>query len=645
MKRTSEKILSLLLCAALLGCCVCAAFAVREPRGAQAPAPAPAPAAPAESAAALLDRTVYVFTDAGGTVEKAVASDWLRDGAGDDSFTQGAAQDAPPVQLQVSYWLDGKSVAPDALAGQSGSVRIRFDYSTSAFETVDGEDVRVPYAVLTGVVLDNDVWRHVAVTNGRLFNDGDRTIAAGLSLPGLQESLGLDADTLTLPSYFEITADVRDFSLGMTVSLATCDLFGEIDETDFDSADLTEKLGMLADGVDRLLDGSARLYDGLDELLAKSGALSDGAGQLAGGAASLKSGAGQLAAGAAQLSSGLQAVTANNDTLLGGAGQVFDALLAAANSQLGSNAQLAAAGITVPPLTAANYGDVLTGLISAIDGAAYQQALAQVTAGVEAQRGAIEQQVAQAIRPTVQAQVTAAVRQEVAGQVIAAVTAQLGTPMDAAAYEAAVAEGLVDADTQAAVSAAIEAQMNDAAVLAQIASLTDAQMASDEVTALIAQNTDVQVQQAIAELMASPDVQQQITDNEAARAVISLKSSLDSYSAFEAGLRAYTAATAQAAQGAASLQDGANRLCAGADSLSSGAQALNGSIPALLDGVTQLRDGAGALRDGIVTLDEAALEKLTQADGGARLRAVLEAARLHRQGGTEKYLFRTDEIG
>ena len=74
--------------------------------------------------------------------------------------------------------------------------------------------------MLTGLMLDNDVFTNVSVTNGKIMNDGDRTIVAGLAFPGLQESLGLDRDTLDLPDYVEITANVERFELETTVTLA-----------------------------------------------------------------------------------------------------------------------------------------------------------------------------------------------------------------------------------------------------------------------------------------------------------------------------------------------------------------------------------------------------------------------------------------
>lgn len=67
--------------------------------------------------------------------------------------------------------------------------------------------------MLTGLMLDNDVFSNVSVTNGKIINDGDRTIVAGFALPGLQENLNLSKDKFEIPDYIEVTADVKNFAL------------------------------------------------------------------------------------------------------------------------------------------------------------------------------------------------------------------------------------------------------------------------------------------------------------------------------------------------------------------------------------------------------------------------------------------------
>ena len=446
MKKPVMKVLSLSLCALLaLGGVGGVAYAVNNPAEA---GPDPVDSAPADSGAKAVptsaydpdaeknvkDETVYVLASADGSVHKIIVSDWVKntlgqdsigdvtqltgienvkgnetftlggdnscvwDARGNDIYYQGEIDRELPVSVSVGYTLDGQPITPSDLAGKSGKVTIRFDYTNNQYELVSingrQEKIYVPFAMLTGLMLDNDVFSNVSVTNGKIMNDGDRTIVAGLAFPGLQESLGLDRGTLDLPDYVEITADVTDFAIETTVTVAANELFNDaaneaegrdgLDGLD----DLDGKLDELTDAMGQLIDGSSRLYDGLCTLLTSSEELVQGIDQLAAGAAQLKQGAGDLSAGAAQLQSGaaalnqgLNALAENNATLNGGAAQVFQTLLSTAN------AQLAAAGVQAPELTIENYAQVLDGVIAAAGESPSGQQVAALKASLDSYNG------------------------------------------------------------------------------------------------------------------------------------------------------------------------------------------------------------------------------------------------------------------
>ena len=634
------------------------------------------------------DETVYVLAGADGTVQKIIVSDWIKNAMaadsledktelsdienikGDESFTlggdnscvwdaqgndiyyQGNIEKELPVQMSVCYTLDGQAIAPEALAGQSGHVTIRFDYQNMQYEEVllDGktEKIYVPFTMLTGMLLDTEVFRNVTISNGKLINDGDRIAVVGIAFPGLQEDLAISKEKLDIPDYVEISADVENFEMGMTMTLATTELFGAIDSDKLDLHELSDAMAELTDAMDQLMDGSSQLYDGLCTLLEKSGdlvsginKLAEGAAQLKAGAESLDSGAAQLQAGAAQLSSGLNTLNANSSSLNGGARQVFSSLLSMANTQLSE------AGLSVPALTIDNYASVLDGVIASLDDTAvYQAALEQVTATVNANRGMIEEKVTEAVQAQVEAevsaQVTAAVQETVTQAVheneaqFRAAVIQQALGMTVEEYKAAIEAGLVTQEQQDAVNAAVEAAMQaeiDARmqreeIQAQINAVTQQtvgeQMQSDEIQALIASNTELQVQQAISEAMSSDAVQAQLSAAaEGAKSVIALKSSLDSYNAFYLGLITYTSGVSSAAAGANELKTGADALKAGTSELSAGAaellqgiQTMKDSAPALVDGITQLRDGSMELSDGLKQFNEEGIQKLIEAVDG-----------------------------
>lgn len=713
MSKTTKKILAICLCAALCLGGAGMAFAQASSKKAD-----DQPVSAAQQAAELQqkiskDETVYVLTGADGSVKKIIVSDWLKNELGsasvadksdlsdienvkgDESYTingdnmtvwdaqgnniyyQGNIQKELPVGLSVRYYLDGKSISPEELKGKSGKVTIRFDYENRQYETVQingvNQRIYVPFAMLTGMILDNDTFQNVQITNGKLVNDGDRTVVVGLAFPGLQENLNLSRDDLSIPDSVEITADVTNFSLGMTVTLACNDLFSQLGDVDLTSLDSTSALDQLTGAMDQLLNGSSALYEGLSTLLDKSGELVSGVEELAQGAAAIKSGAdsvddgaAQLKAGLADLSSGLNTLSANSEALNSGAKQVFNSLLETAATQI------RAKGLNVPDLTIENYAGELNTLIKSLDETTvYETALKQVTDAVEAQRPVITQKVTEAVRQQVETKVAAAVRQQVTKEVTAAVQQQVtatvtdtvqqqvaeqviqaAANMSKADYDTAVAAGIIPQQTQDAVNAAIQSQMGSEAVQSKIAENVSAQMASEAVQSKITENidtqisseavqatitentdaqlqteaiqatiqqqTELQVQKAISENMASDAVQSQLKKaSEGAQTLIALKASLDDYNTFYLGLLTYTGGVDDAAAGANALyagadqlKDGTAQLRAGAAQLYNGVLQLQDGTPALVSGVTQLKDGAMQLSEGLQQFNRDGIQKL-----------------------------------
>ena len=726
MNKKVTKIIAICLCAAL---CLGGAGVAFAQTGSKQESAQPTAAQKAVDLQQKIskDETVYVLAGADGSVQKIIVSDWLKnelgsasltdksglsnienvkgdesysingdnmtvwDAQGNDIYYQGDIQKELPVGLTVRYTLNGKAVSPEQLKGQSGKVTIRFDYENRQYETVqiNGQNQRtyVPFAMLTGMILDNDTFRNVTVTNGKLVNDGDRTVVVGLAFPGLQENLNLSRDQLSIPSSVEITADVTDFSLGMTVTLACNDLFSQLGDVDLGSLDAAGSLNKLTDAMDQLLNGSSALYDGLTTLLDKSGELAAGVEELAQGAAAIKAGAdsldegaAELKAGLADLSEGLNKLSANSAALNGGAEQVFNSLLETAT------AQIRAKGLTVPDLTIENYAEELNKLIKSLDETTvYENALTQVTAAVEKQRPLITQKVTAAVRQEVEAKVTAAVKTEATTAAQAQVAENVirtATRMTKKDYDAAVAAGQIPQATQDAVNAAIQAQLSDpdvqkqinAAVEAQMASetvkntikaQTDAQMKTEKVQATISQNVELQVKKAIAENMASDEVQKQLqAASEGSKTLIALKASLDDYNAFYLGLLDYTAGVDEAAEGsdelyagAGDLKDGTAELRAGAAKLYAGVLQLKDGTPALVSGVTQLKDGAMQLSEGLQQLNKEGIQKLTKllqddlGDLTARVQATIDVSRDYRSfsgisddaSGQVQFIYRTDE--
>lgn len=581
--------------------------------------------------------TVYVIANADGSAKKVIVSQKydpddpnaaqeaqssLTDAQNvkDDNCWQGTTDKPLPVTMHITYTLDGQSVSAAELVGKSGHVTMRFDYENTQYETktIAGKSQRiyVPFAVLTGAILDSDNFRNVSVTNGKLVDDGDHTVVVGMAFPGLQENLALDTDKLEIPSYVEVSADVTDFSIETTLTVVTNSVFNDVDDDKLDKDaldELSDDLDKLTDAMEQLMDGSDELFDGLDTLLDKSHDLADGVGQL---------------------SSGLKKLDANSAQLNEGAKTVFNTLLDTANKQLQANESLSEAGITIPELTISNYADVLNGVIAKLDpdsviAQAEAAARQQVTAAVRAQEDTVRAAVTEQVRQNVSDNVTAAVK----ASVLEGVLKSQGMTQEQ--YEVA------DDTVKIAIGSAVDAKMNTAEVQQNISATVSAQMASPEVKALIDQNTEQQISLLIEQNMSSETVRAQIDAATAqasagAKQLLALRQQLDSYNTFYIGLQTYTAGVAEAAAGAVKL---------------------NKNMPDLIDGVKKLRDGSLELADGIKELNEEGIEKLVDAFDGDltelsdRLQATVDVSRDYRSfigsgdsGDGVKFIFRTDAI-
>lgn len=316
------------------------------------------------------DESVYLISDANGNVNKTIVVDHLKNkdkkdtledasnlsdienvkgkekftqsgdkltwqAGGKDIYYQGTATAEPPVTQKVTYYLDGKEISPEDLAGKSGKVKIRFDYknTTSYTETVNGEKqtVSVPFAAITGLVL-GDGFENIEVTNGKAEVSDSSSVVLGYALPGLKDSLGikegdLDGD-VNIPEYMEMTADVKNFSMpaAMTFVVNASDYVSTdgIDTSDLDDMinDLKDASTQLQDGSKTLAEGTDTLSDGLSTLQSKLGTFASGVGTLQSGLKTYTDGVSTLSGGLNTLGNSTGTLVSGADKLNSGAGQL-----------------------------------------------------------------------------------------------------------------------------------------------------------------------------------------------------------------------------------------------------------------------------------------------------------------------------------
>ena len=631
------------------------------------------------------DETVYVIAGSDGSPEKIIVSEWLKNtekaskledsselkniknvkdnakyvidkdnmkvwtAEGKDVYYQGEIDKKLPVDISVSYTLDGKNVSAKELEGKSGRVTIKYSYKNNEARTVnvDGQSLTmyVPFSVVTGLVLDDKAFSNVEVTNGRVINDGKRNIVMGFALPGMKENLGDAANSLNLPETFEVTADVKNFSVETSISVVSSELFANVSSDKLSSLDgIKSQLDEFANSANKLADGSSQLYDGLGTLLEKAGEIKTGTLKLYRGAVSLNDGAkqfsegtGELYKGTTELNEGLQALSSKSEQLNNGAAQIFDSLIAQANTEL------SARGLGAVSMTKDNYSSVLTSIIKNMDEGNVRAIATQKA------RQTVEAQVHQN-----EAQIAAVVTEKIKEQVLQNVLNASGISMTVEAYKNALASGTIPASV---------AQQIDNAVAAQ--------MSSEQVQSTIQAKVNAEINNQIEQAMNSPAVVQGIEEAVAkaktgASSLAALKGQLDKYNQFYKGLRQYTEGVDKAAKGSKKINYGVGQLAekskelqAGAATLEAGIKALMAGGDKLVGGVSQLNDGAKTLSEGMNRFNKEGVQKIVELFNGrfgelsARLKAMSDMAKSYDNfaGKTEgtksnvKFVYKTSSIG
>ena len=296
----------------------------------------------AKSSKVTKEESVYVIADQNGNVNKKIVSDTLKNtkkgekiedksnlsniknvkgketfnktfskviwnSEGKDITYQGTSNKKLPISVKLSYYLNGEKVSAEDIAHKSGKLKIRFDYKNTTFNNN-------PFMIVSGMIMDSKKISNVKVKNGKSVDEGDNTLIIGYGFPGMDESLSMKG--VDIPSYFEVSADVKDFTFDGSMSYATNEIFSDIDLSDVDSLmDLTNSLSKLSSSSNSLVEGSDELYKGITTLVDKSGTLTTGVDKLNKGAKKLADGSKQLKTGANDIKNGANTLSNKIDTL------------------------------------------------------------------------------------------------------------------------------------------------------------------------------------------------------------------------------------------------------------------------------------------------------------------------------------------
>ena len=444
-----------------------------------------------------------------------------------DVYYKGNTDKALPIDVKVTYALDGQEAALEDIIGKSGHLTVTVNLKNNETDTVNvnGKDrtIVTPLITAVGVILGGDA-ANVTAEHGMIESAAKSSVAAFVTLPGVKNSLsGLLPDEVdSIEDYLQDTvtveADVEDFTCPQvmvacatsTAALGTSNVF------DLSSInDLTDGINQLNDAMSQLMDGASQLVDGTSQLAGGVLALLDGANTLNNGAAALDDGLGQL-------TNGLDTLSANNAALNAGAQQVADGVLASANKTLKEG------GLIDEDMTWSNYEAVIDNILTMND------------------------------------KTLAAGRKKMVRTIWEQEPSFKDSQLDLALYLSAT-------KTNHDLEAALKLMQNfDASMLTG---------ALEMVTNADAKNT------------AKAELKYQVENSQDMADVRALKTSLSQIQFFVSSVNQYTAGVQTAADGAHSAKDGSAQLAAGTKTLYDGVNTLNTGAGQLNDGAGRLNDG------------------------------------------------------
>ena len=444
-----------------------------------------------------------------------------------DVYYKGNTDKALPIDVKVTYALDGQEAALEDIIGKSGHLTVTVNLKNNETGTVNvnGKDrtIVTPLITAVGVILGGDA-SNMTAEHGMIESAAKSSVAAFVTLPGVKDSLsGLLPDEVdSIEDYLQDTvtveADVEDFTCPQvmvacatsTAALGTSNVF------DLSSInDLTDGINQLNDAMSQLMDGASQLVDGTSQLAGGVLALLDGANTLNNGAAALDDGLGQL-------TNGLDTLSANNAALNAGAQQVADGVLASANKTLKEG------GLIDEDMTWSNYEAVIDNILTMND------------------------------------KTLAAGRKKIVRTIWEQEPSFKDSQLELALYLSAT-------KTNHDLEAALKLMQNfDASMLTG---------ALEMVTNADAKNT------------IHEELKYQIENSQDMADVRALKTSLSQIQFFVSSVNQYTAGVQTAADGAHSAKDGSAQLAAGTKTLYDGVNTLNTGAGQLNDGAGQLNDG------------------------------------------------------
>ena len=487
------------------------------------------------------------------------------DSNGNNIYYKGESDKQLPVECKITYELNGEEISAEELKGKSGNVKIKINYTNNEkhIVSINGKQVTMytPFIIVAGTKIDNAKNKNIQITNGKIVDNGESTLAVGIAMPGMQENIGISKSKIDIPEEIEISMETEDFEMGNIIAVVAVK---GIDE------DLTSDLNSMYSQINELANAS-------NEILAGANQLKEGTSELVSGVDQLKDGTGAAYAGSKQIKDEVEESTKNlkNDNTPAIDSKTLEAIKAQA-MQIATLSDEQKAGIAAQAKAAATLSDEQKAEIAAQAKLTDEQKAkitAQAKAGAEfteTQKTAIIEQAQKKYTETLteaEKQLILTVAQNTAYQT-ATTTALAVAESTAEATAIKVAQSVAESTAEAtALKVAQSVAESTAEATAQTVAQSTATQTAETTALTVAQSTATQTAGATATQTATQvgnQAKQKFTNQ-----VVSQMSTLGT------ALDELTNGLANIDNGVSALSVGTNKLDSGALQLANGVKTFN----------------------------------------------------------------------
>ena len=529
-------------------------------------------------------------------------------------YYKGESDKQLPVECKITYELNGEEISAEELKGKSGNVKIKINYTNNEkhIVSINGKQVTMytPFIIVAGTKIDNAKNKNIQITNGKIVDNGESTLAVGIAMPGMQENIGISKSKIDIPEEIEISMETEDFEMGNIIAVVAVK---GIDE------DLTSDLNSMYSQINELANAS-------NEILAGANQLKEGTSELVSGVDQLKDGTGAAYAGSKQIKDEVEESTKNlkNDNTPAIDSKTLEAIKAQA-MQSATLSDEQKAGIAVQAKAAATLSDEQKAGIAAQAKAGAKLTDAQ-KAGIAAQaKAAAKLTDAQKAEIAAQAKLTDEQKAKITAQAKAG--AEFTKTQKTAIIEQAqkkYTETLTEAEKQliltVAQNTAYQTATTTALAVAESTAEATALKVAQSVAESTAEATALKVAQSVAESTAEATAQTVAQSTATQTAETTALTVAQSTATQTAGATATQTATQVGNQAKQKFTNQVvsqmSTLGTALDELTNGLANIDNGVSVLSVGTNKLDSGALQLANGVKTFNEQGISKINNLVNG-----------------------------